>query len=195
MSNIVPIIFEKDRYGERSSDVFSHLLNKERIVFLSGPIDTISIENAVSQIMFLDLHDDREIKLCINSAGGSVQDGLFLCDTIKSANSQVSTICCGQCSSMASVILSCGTNGMRYILPYSHTMIHKVSSGFYGKEPDIMISAEFTENLNNTLINILAENCGRSFEELNQKMDRDCFMNAQESVELGIVDNILYERI
>ncbi len=191
MGNLIPMVVEKTPHGERAFDIYSRLL-KERIVFLSGPIDDISANTLIAQLLFLDAEDSKaDIQLYINSPGGSVSAGLAIMDTMNHIRSDVSTICVGLAASMGAVILSAGKKGKRFILPHSEVMIHQPWGGAQGQASDIEITAKHILKTRETLNKILAKNTGQKLSTIEKDTDRDFFMSSKEAVKYGIVDKII----
>ena len=194
MSNLVPIVVEQTGMGERSYDIYSRLL-KDRIVFLDGDINDISADLVVAQLLFLDGQDvEKDINLYINSPGGSVTSGFAIYDTMQYIKSDVQTICVGLAASMGAFLLSSGTKGKRIALPNAEVMIHQPSGGFRGQATDIQIHAEKIMRTKERLNTILAENTGRTVDEIREASDRDNFMTADEAKEFGLIDNVIYKR-
>jgi ATP-dependent Clp protease protease subunit len=190
-SNLVPIVVEQTGIGERSYDIFSRLL-KDRIIFLDGEIHDINADLVVAQLLFCESTDpDKDISLYINSPGGSVTAGLAIYDTIQYIKPDVQTICIGQAASMAAILLAGGTKGKRFILPSSRVLIHQPWGGAQGQASDIGIQAKEIVRLKKLLIHILSQKTGKTDEEIAKDLERDYFLDAQESVEYGIVDKIL----
>jgi len=189
---IVPLVIDKSTpHVERSLDLWSYLL-KHRIVYLSGHIEPEVADIIVGQLLFLESQDRHsDIFLYINSPGGNVLAGLGIYDVMNYIKPDVSTVCLSQAASMGAVLLSSGTPGKRFSFPSAEIMIHKASAGFYGKEPDIEISANRIIELNKNLVNILAKNTGRPLRELMRDTDRDNFMNPQEALQYGLIDEII----
>jgi ATP-dependent Clp protease protease subunit len=169
----------------------SSILFKDRVVFLTGAIEPFLAEKIIQQLFVLDALKTDDIFLYINSGGGEVISGLAILDCMNSIRSNICTIVQGASYSMACVLASAGAKGKRFITPHSEMMAHTVSSGYYGKDSDIQISAERTSRLNNTLMSILAKNCNRPVEEIVKATEHDKFFTAQEAVEFGLVDDIL----
>ncbi len=190
-SILIPTVIEKSQFGERAYDIYSRLL-KERIIFLGGPIDEHTANIIIAQFLFLQSEDaKKDIMLYINSGGGSVYAGMAIYDTMKHIKNEVSTICVGIAASMASILLSAGTKGKRFILPHSEVMIHQPLGGVEGQASDIEISAKQILKLKRQLNGILAENSGQTLEKIERDVDRDFFMGAEEALKYGIVDEIL----
>ncbi len=190
MSYLVPTVIEKTTYGERAYDIYSRLL-KERIVFLSGPIDDASANIAIAQLLFLESEDPKkDIYLYINSPGGSVTAGLALYDTIQHVKPDVATICVGIAASMGAVLLSAGAKGKRFVLPHSEVMIHQPWGGTEGQASDIAITAKHILRTRETLNKILAKNTSKPLTTIEKDTDRDFYMSAEEAKKYGIVDEI-----
>lgn len=188
--SLVPMIIEKEINGERSYDIFSRLL-KERIILLNGEINDSLSNVVVAELLYLDSINHDDISIYINSPGGSITSGMAIYDTMNFIKSDVSTICIGMAASMGAFLLSCGTKGKRYILPNSEVMIHQPLGGVQGQATEIKIAAERILKLKKKLNNILSENCNQSLERIEQDTERDYFMDAEESLEYGIVDKII----
>lgn len=190
-NTLVPMVIEKGQFGERAYDIYSRLL-KERIIFLTGGIDDAVANTVVAQLLFLQAEDPKkDISLYINSPGGVITSGLAILDTMAHIKPDVSTICIGMAASMASVLLSAGTKGKRFILPNSEVMIHQPWGGAQGQATDIEISARHILKARDRLNKILAKNTGQKLDKISHDVDRDFFMDAEESLKYGIVDHIL----
>ena len=194
-NTLVPIVIEKDSKGnERSYDIYSRLL-KDFIVFVTGPIDMAVANTFIAQMLFLESTDpEREINVYINSPGGSAYDGLAMYDTIKHVKNDVGTINVGLAASAGALLLSAGKKGKRYALPNSYTMIHQVLGGIEGQQTDIEITAKHMMRLREQYAKALAENSGKPLEQVQKDIERDNWMNADESVEYGIIDEIMKPR-
>jgi len=191
MSYLVPMVVEQTSRGERSYDIYSRLM-KDRIVFIGTPIDDMVANIIIAQILFLQMEDpDKDINIYINSPGGSVTAGLAIYDTMKFVKCDVSTYCLGQAASMGAFLLSGGTKGKRYILPNARVMIHQPSGGAGGTASDIHIQAKEILKIKEHLNRILAENCGKSIEQIERDSDRDYFMSATEARDYGLVDVVV----
>ena len=189
--NYVPIVVEQSSRGERSYDIYSRLL-KDRIVFVTGPIDDAMANVVIAQLLFLESEDpNKDIHLYINSPGGSVSAGFAIYDTMNYIKCDVSTICIGMAASMGAFLLSGGTKGKRFALPNSEIMIHQPSGGARGQATEIQIVAENILKTKKKLNEILAANTGRSYEEIARDTERDNYMTAQEAKEYGLIDEIL----
>lgn len=192
---VYPTIIEERDSAMRVSEmnVFSRLI-QDRILFLSGQVDNLSMDTMIAQMLYLNSVDNRDISLYINSPGGDVLAGLSLIDTMNFIESDVSTICLGMAASMGAVLLSCGTRGKRFVLPHSRVMIHQVSSGMQGVLKDMEIELEQTKRCKEDLYKILSENCRKPFEQIEHDCDRNFWMLGQEAVNYGIADNVLNKK-
>lgn len=190
-SYLIPTVIEKSQFGERAYDIYSRLL-KERIVFLGDMINDDVANTVIAQMLFLESQDKtKDIKLYINSPGGSVSSGLAIYDTMQLVKCEVSTICVGMAASMASVLLAAGAKGKRFVLPNSEVMIHQVMGGAEGQASDIEISARRILKLKEQLNRILAEHTGQTFEKVTKDSDRDYFLSADEAVKYGLADKVI----
>lgn len=192
IDSVYPTIIEERDSAMRVSEmnVFSRLI-QDRILFLSGQVDAQTMDIMIAQLLYLNSVDNRDVSIYINSQGGDVVSGLSLIDTINYIESDVSTVCLGMAASMGAVILSCGANGKRFVLPHSRVMIHSVSSGFSGHTADIKIEMEQTIRCQEDIYNILAANTNHTFEEIENLCNRDKWFIGQEAVDLGIADKVL----
>ena len=191
---LVPMVVEQTGKGERSYDIFSRLLN-DRIIFLSDEVNDTTASLVVAQLLFLEAQDpDRDISFYINSPGGSVTAGMAIYDTMNYVKCDVSTICIGMAASMGAFLLSSGAKGKRIALPNSEIMIHQPLGGARGQATDIKIQADLILRTRDNLNRILAENTGRSVEEIARDTERDNFMTAQQALEYGLVDKIFDRR-
>ncbi|MHB1018412.1 MAG: ATP-dependent Clp endopeptidase proteolytic subunit ClpP [Coriobacteriia bacterium] len=194
MSALVPIVVEQTSRGERSFDIYSRLLN-ERIVFLGSEIDDVIANLVIAQLLHLESEDsDKDISLYINSPGGSVTAGLAIYDTMQYIRSDVSTICIGQCASMAAVLLAAGAAGKRFALPNSRVLIHQPWGGTQGQATDIEIQAREMRRTRETLDHILAAHTGQPVEKIHTDTERDNIMTAAEATEYGLVDAVFTKR-
>jgi len=191
--SLVPIIVDKEQNGERSYDIFSRLL-KDRIIILSGEIDDNLANIIVSELLYLDSINHEDISLYINSPGGSITSGMAIMDTMNYIKSDVKTICIGLAASMAAFLLSCGKKGKRYILPNAEVMIHQPLGGVQGQATEIKIVAERIINLRKKLNTMLSQNTGQPLDKIEQDTERDHFLDAKESKEYGLVDEILIKK-
>jgi ATP-dependent Clp protease, protease subunit len=190
----VPIVIEQSGRGERSYDIYSRLL-RERVIFLVGPVNDMSANLIVAQLLFLEAENpDKDISLYINSPGGSVTAGMSIYDTMQFIKPDVSTLCIGQAASMGAFLLAAGAKGKRYSLPNSRVMIHQPSGGFQGQSSDIAIQAKEIMYLRNKLNAILASHTGKTAEEIDVDTERDNFMSAEESVAYGMIDKVIAKR-
>jgi len=190
----IPMVIEQSGRGERSFDIYSRLL-KERVVFLVGPVNDMSANLVVAQLLFLEAENpDKDISLYINSPGGSVTAGMSIYDTMQFIKPDVSTLCIGQAASMGAFLLAAGAKGKRYSLPNSRIMIHQPSGGFQGQSSDIEIHAKEILYLRGKLNDILAHHTGRTAAEIDRDTERDNFMSAEQSVEYGMIDKVLGSR-
>lgn len=191
---LVPMVVEQTSKGERSYDIFSRLLN-DRIIFLSDEVNDTTASLVVAQLLFLEAQDpDKDISFYINSPGGSVTAGMAIYDTMKFIKCDVSTICIGMAASMGAFLLSSGTKGKRIALPNSEIMIHQPLGGAKGQATDIKIQAELILRTRDNLNRILAENTGRSIDEIARDTERDNFMTSQQALEYGLIDKIYDKR-
>jgi len=192
--SLVPIVVEQTSRGERSYDIFSRLLN-DRIVILSEEVNDTTASLVVAQLLYLEAQDpDKDIQFYINSPGGSVTSGFAIYDTMQYIKSDVATICVGMAASMGAFLLAAGAKGKRTALPNAEVMIHQPSGGFRGQATDIQIHAEKIQRTKERLNEILAENTGRTVEEVSNASERDNFMTAEEAKEFGIIDNVISKR-
>ena len=191
---LVPMVIEQTSRGERSFDIYSRLL-KERVIFIVGAIEDHMANLIVAQLLFLESENpDKDVHLYINSPGGSVTAGLSIYDTMRFIKPDVSTMCIGQAASMGAFLLSGGTKGKRYILPNARTMIHQPSGGAQGQATDIEIQAKEILFLRERLNKLLADHTGQSMEVIERDTERDRFMSAEQSVEYGLVDEVIASR-
>ena len=192
--SLVPIVVEQTNRGERSYDIYSRLL-QERIIFLGEEINDVTASLVVAQLLFLESVDpDKEIKVYINSPGGSVSSGFAIYDTMQYIKSDVSTICIGMAASMGAFLLAAGTKGKRFALPNSEIMIHQPMGGASGQASDIAIHAEHIIKMKKTLNNILSERTGQPLEKIERDTDRDNFMSAMEAKDYGLIDEVIAPR-
>lgn len=190
VDQLVPMVIEKTQMGERAFDIYSRLL-KERIIFVTGPIEDYMANLIVAQLLFLESEDPKkDIFLYINSPGGSVTAGLSIIDTMHHIKPDVATVCVGLAASMGSLILSQGAKKKRSILPNAEVMIHQPSGGAYGQATDIDITAKHILKTRERLNKMLAKATGQKLQKIEQDVDRDFFMDAEEAKAYGIVDTI-----
>jgi ATP-dependent Clp protease protease subunit len=191
---LVPMVIEQTSRGERSFDIYSRLL-KERVIFIVGAIEDHMANLIVAQLLFLESENpDKDVHLYINSPGGSVTAGLSIYDTMRFIKPDVSTMCIGQAASMGAFLLSGGAKGKRYILPNARTMIHQPSGGAQGQATDIEIQAKEILFLRERLNSLLADHTGQTMEVIERDTERDRFMSAEQSVEYGLVDEVIASR-
>lgn len=191
---LVPMVIEQSGRGERAYDIYSRLL-RERVVFLVGPVNDVTANLIVAQLLFLESENpDKDIFFYINSPGGSVTAGMAIYDTMQFIKPDVSTLCIGQAASMGSFLLAAGAKGKRYCLPNSRVMIHQPLGGFQGQASDIEIHAREILALRAKLNSMLASHTGQSVEQIEKDTDRDNFMAASQAVEYGLVDRVLSNR-
>ena len=192
--SLVPYVVEQTSRGERSYDIFSRLLN-DRIVMLCEEVNATTASLVVAQLLYLEAQDpDKDIQFYINSPGGSVTDGMAIYDTMQYIKCDVSTICIGMAASMGAFLLSSGTKGKRLALPNAEVMIHQPSGGTQGQASDIKIQAEWMLRTREKLNRILAENTGKSIEQIAIDTERDNFMPAEDAVKYGLIDKVIYSR-
>src|SRR5690554_5301433 len=190
----VPIVVEQSGRGERSYDIYSRLL-RERVIFFVGPVNDHSANLIVAQLLFLESENpDKDISLYINSPGGSVYAGMAIYDTMQFVKPDVSTLCTGMAASMGAFLLAAGKKEKRFALPNSRIMIHQPSGGAQGQATDIQIQAKEILSLRERLNAILADNTGQSIEQIALDTERDRFMDAQEAVSYGLIDQVLTHR-
>ena len=191
---LVPYVIEQSSRGERSYDIFSRLLN-DRIIVLSDEVNDATASLVVAQLLYLEGQDpEKDISLYINSPGGSVTAGFAIYDTMQYIKCDVSTICMGMAASMGAFLLSSGAKGKRFALPNSETMIHKPSGGAQGQATEIEITAKQILKIRERLNKILADNTGKPIDIIAKDTERDNFMSADEALDYGLVDKILYKR-
>ena len=191
---LVPMVIEQSGRGERAYDIYSRLL-KERVVFLVGPVNEVTANLIVAQLLFLESENpDKDIFFYINSPGGSVSAGMAIYDTMQFVKPDVSTLCVGQAASMGALLLCAGAKGKRFCLPNSRVMIHQPMGGFQGQASDIEIHAKEILYLRQRLNEIMAKHTGKDVATIAQDTDRDNFLSADESVTYGLVDKVLTTR-
>lgn len=188
---LIPTVIEKSNYGERAYDIYSRLL-KDRIIFLGGPVTDSAANTIIAQLLFLDNQgSDNDIKVYINSPGGSVSAGLAIYDTMQYVKSDVSTICVGMAASMGAVLLACGSKGKRLALSNSEIMLHQVMGGAEGQASDIEISARHILKIKDKINRILVKHTGQQLKKIEKDTDRDFYMSAEEAKKYGIIDKII----
>ncbi len=189
-----PTVFEQTPRGERYSDVYSRLL-RDNIVFLGTPIDDTVANLIIAQLLFLEAEDpEKDINLYINSPGGSITAGMAIYDTMQFIRPDVTTICVGQCASMAALLLAAGTKGKRFALPNSRILIHQPSGGAQGQATDIRIQAEEIIRMRELTSNILAKHTGQPYETVERDVERDRIMSAAQAKEYGLIDEVIAHR-
>ena len=193
-SYLIPYVVERTSLGERSSDIYSRLL-QERIVFVTGEIGTDMANSIVAQLLFLESQDpDKDVYMYINSPGGSVMDGMAIYDTMQYIKCDVSTICVGMAASMGAFLLAGGAKGKRYALPHSQIMIHQVLGGFSGQATDIQIHAKNIQRIKEMMNELLATFTGKSIKQITADTERDNYMTADEAVKYGLIDRVYTSR-
>lgn len=190
-NSLVPMVVEQTGRGERSYDIFSRLLN-DRIIFLSDEVNDATASLVVAQLLYLEAQDpDKDISFYINSPGGSVTAGMAIYDTMNFIKCDVSTVCIGMAASMGAFLLSAGTKGKRFALPNSEIMIHQPLGGAKGQASDIKIQAELILRTRDKLNKILAENTGKSVEEIARDTERDNYMTSEQALAYGLIDKVI----
>jgi ATP-dependent Clp protease, protease subunit len=191
---LIPIVVEQDSRGERAYDIYSRLL-KDRILFLGAPIEDYIANLIIAQLLFLEAEDpDKDIHMYINSPGGLVTSGLAIYDTMQYIKPNISTLCLGQASSMAALLLSAGAKGLRYALPHSRILIHQPLGGFQGQATDVDIQAREILRMREELNHILVHHTGQPYEKIEKDTDRDFFMTGEQACTYGIVDKVISQR-
>ncbi len=194
MDALVPMVVEQTSRGERSYDIYSRLL-KERVIFLTGQVEDHMANLVVAQLLFLESENpEKDIFLYINSPGGSVTAGMSIYDTMQYIKPDVSTVCMGQACSMGAFLLAGGAKEKRFCLPNSRVMIHQPLGGFQGQASDIQIHAQEILTIKNKLNRLLSEHTGQPLEIIERDTDRDNFMAADDAVEYGLVDKVIFKR-
>ncbi len=192
---LIPTVIEKTHEGERVYDIYSRLL-KDRIIFLGTGIDAGVANAVIAQLLFLEKQNQKkDVIMYINSPGGHVSAGLAIYDTMQYITCDVVTVCMGMAASMGAVLLTGGTKGKRYVLPYSEVMIHQPLGGAQGQASDILIAANHIKRTKETLNNIISRHSGQNVKQVEKDTDRDNFMTAEESVKYGLVDRIIEKNI
>ncbi len=194
MSSLVPMVVEQTNRGERAYDIFSLLL-KERIIFVTGPIEDTVASLVTAQLLYLESDNPKkEISMYINSPGGVVTSGMAIYDTMQFIRPPVATLCVGQAASMGSLLLAGGEAGMRFALPHSRIMLHQPSGGFQGQASDIERHAEDIVKLKRRLNEVYVKHTGQPYELIERTLDRDYFMSAEDANEFGLIDQVLDKR-
>ena len=193
-NQLVPMVVEQSNRGERAFDIYSRLL-RERIVFLTGPVEDNMASLVVAQLLFLEAENPKkEIPLYINSPGGVVTSGLAIYDTMQFIRPPVTTLCVGQAASMGSLLLAAGAKDMRFALPNARIMVHQPSGGYQGQVTDIMIHAKEVEGLKRRLNEIYVSHTGQDYDTIEKALERDNFMTAEGAKEFGIIDKVMEKR-
>ena len=191
---LVPMVVEQSNRGERAFDIYSRLL-RERVIFLTGPVEDNMASLVVAQLLFLESENPKkEISIYINSPGGIVTSGLAIYDTIQFIRPAVSTLCVGQAASMGSLLLAAGAPGMRFALPNARIMLHQPSGGYQGQVTDILIHAREVESLKRRLNEIYEKHTGKDYKTIEEALERDNFMTAEVAKSFGIVDQVMEKR-
>jgi ATP-dependent Clp protease protease subunit len=194
MNYLVPMVVEQTNRGERSYDIYSRLL-KERIIFITGPIEDGVATLIVAQLLFLEAENPKkELSMYINSPGGVVTSGMAIYDTMQFIRPQVSTLCVGQAASMGSLLLAAGAKDMRFALPNARIMVHQPSGGFQGQATDIMLHAQEILNLKKRLNEIYVKHTGQSLKKIEDALERDYFLTADMAKDFGLVDKVIDRR-
>ncbi|NVK35052.1 MAG: ATP-dependent Clp endopeptidase proteolytic subunit ClpP [Rhodobacteraceae bacterium] len=194
MNTLVPMVVEQTNRGERAFDIYSRLL-KERIIFLTGPVEDHMATVVSAQLLFLEADNpSKEIAIYINSPGGLVTAGLAIYDTMQFIRPAVSTLCIGQACSMGSLLLTAGEKGMRFSLPNSRVMVHQPSGGFRGQASDIMLHAQEILKMKRRLNEIYVKHTGQDLEAVEEALERDKFMSADEAKDFGLIDSVIANR-
>ena len=194
MNALVPMVVEQTNRGERAYDIYSRLL-KERIIFLTGPVDDLVSSLICAQLLYLESENpSKDISFYVNSPGGIVTAGLAIYDTMNYIRPDISTVCFGQAASMGSLLLAAGTKGKRYGLPHSRIMIHQPSGGFQGQAADIDIQAREILSLRERLNQIYVNHTGQTIDVIEKRMDRDSFLSPEEAKEFGLIDEVVDSR-
>ncbi|WP_029040036.1 ATP-dependent Clp protease proteolytic subunit [Cucumibacter marinus] len=194
MNTLVPTVIEQTNRGERAFDIYSRLL-KERIIFVTGPIEDYTASLVVAQLLFLEAENPKkEIAMYINSPGGVVTAGLSMYDTMQFIKPAIATLCVGQAASMGSLLLAGGEKGMRGALPNASIMVHQPSGGYQGQATDILIHAQYTEKLKRRLNEIYVHHTGQDYETIENALERDNFMSVEDAKDFGLIDEIYQKR-
>ncbi|ODA68527.1 ATP-dependent Clp protease proteolytic subunit [Methyloligella halotolerans] len=194
MSTLVPMVVEQTNRGERAYDIYSRLL-KERIIFVTGPIEDNIASLIIAQLLFLEAENPKkEISMYINSPGGVVTSGMAIYDTMQFIRPPVATLCTGQAASMGSLLLAAGEKGMRYALPNARVMVHQPSGGFQGTASDIERHAEDIVKMKRRLNEIYVKHTGQDYDTVERTLDRDYFMTAEDAKAFGLIDEVIQKR-
>jgi len=191
---LVPMVVEQTSRGERAFDIYSRLL-KDSIIFIGTPLDDMIANLIVAQLLFLEAEDpERDINLYINSPGGSITAGMAIYDTMQFIRNDVTTICIGQCASMGALLLTAGTTGKRFALPYSRVLIHQPSGGGQGQATDVRILAEEIIRMREMISRLLAHHSGKEYDQVEKDVERDLIMTAAQAKEYGLIDEVIEHR-
>ena len=194
VNTLIPMVVEQSNRGERSYDIYSRLL-KERIIFITGPIEDSISALVCAQLLYLESENStKEISLYINSPGGLITSGLAIYDTLQFVRPQIATLCIGQAASMGSLLLAAGEKGMRYALPNSRMMLHQPSASFRGRASDIRLHAEEILGLKRRMKEIYMTHTGQGAAKIEKALERDYFLSPQESLEFGLIDKVITDR-
>ncbi len=189
--NLIPTVIEKSQYGERAYDIYSRLL-KDRIVFLAAPINDVLANSVIAQMLFLASKDpNKDIKLYVNTPGGSVTAGMAVYDTMQYVKPDISTVCVGMAASMGATLLTAGAKGKRFALPNSQILLHQVAGGVTGEAVEIEITARQIVKIKEKLNSILAKHTGQPLEKVEKDTDRDFYLSAEEAKEYGLIDEVI----
>ena len=195
MNYLVPMVVEQTNRGERAYDIYSRLL-KERIIFITGPIEDGVATLVVAQLLFLEAENPKkEVSMYINSPGGVVTSGMAIYDTMQFVRPPVSTLCIGQAASMGSLLLAAGQKDLRFALPNARIMVHQPSGGFQGQATDIMLHAQEILNLKKRLNEIYVEHTGQPIKKIEDALERDYFLTSEAAKEFGIIDKVIDKRL
>ncbi len=192
--NLIPMVVEQSNRGERAYDIYSRLL-KERIIFVTGPVEDYMASVIIAQLLFLEAENPKkEVSMYINSPGGVVSSGLAIYDTMQYIKPEVSTLCIGQAASMGSLLLSAGTPGKRFSLPNARIMVHQPSGGFQGQASDIERHAQEILSLRSRLNDIYVKHTGQNLKTIEKALDRDTFMTSDDAMKFGLIDKVVENR-
>ena len=194
VGNLIPMVVEQSNRGERAYDIYSRLL-KERIIFVSGPVEDYMASVIIAQLLFLEAENPKkEVSMYINSPGGVVSSGLAIYDTMQYIKPEVSTLCIGQAASMGSLLLSAGAHGKRFSLPNARIMVHQPSGGFQGQASDIERHAQEILSLRSRLNDIYVKHTGQNLKTIEKALDRDTFMTSDDAMKFGLIDKVVENR-
>ena len=192
--NLIPMVVEQSNRGERAYDIYSRLL-KERIIFVTGPVEDYMASVIIAQLLFLEAENPKkEVSMYINSPGGVVSSGLAIYDTMQYIKPEVSTLCIGQAASMGSLLLSAGSAGKRFSLPNARIMVHQPSGGFQGQASDIERHAQEILSLRSRLNDIYVKHTGQNLKTIEKALDRDTFMTSDDAMKFGLIDKVVENR-